>query len=123
MLKSKIHRTTVTGSDLNNVGSRTVDALLLEAADILPREQVSVVNVDNGQCFETYVLDREAGLGEMQVNGAAARLVHHGDTAILFSYAQYDEAGEAREHVSRVVHVDGANRIVAVDDRTAALRQ
>ena len=90
MLKSKIHRATVTDADLHYVGSITVDPELLEAADILEHEQVAVVDVNNGARFETYTIAGERGSGEMKVNGAAARLVHHGDTIIVISYAQYD---------------------------------
>ncbi|WP_309128747.1 aspartate 1-decarboxylase [Microbacterium sp.] len=115
MLKSKIHRATVTGSDLNYVGSITVDPELLEAADILPHEQVHVVDVDNGSRFETYTIAGERGSGAMQVNGAAARLVHAGDTIIVISYADYSrEDLETYEPV--VVHVDRGNRIIQVDD-------
>ena len=92
MLKSKIHRATVTDCDLHYVGSITIDPDLLEAADILEHEQVHVVDVDNGARFETYTIAGERGSGEMKVNGAAARLVHHGDTIIVISYAAYDEA-------------------------------
>ncbi len=92
MLKSKIHRATVTGSDLHYVGSITIDPDLLEAADILAHEQVAVVDVDNGARFETYTIPGERGSGTVQVNGAAARLVHTGDTVIVISYAEYDEA-------------------------------
>lgn len=120
MLKSKIHRATVTGSDLHYAGSLTVDPDLLSAADILPHEQVCVVNVDNGQRFETYAITGERGLGEMRVNGAAARLVHDGDTIIVFSYAHYEET-ELGNYAPRVVHVNGENRIVAVDQRTAVI--
>ena len=121
MLKSKIHRATVTDCDLHYVGSLTVDPLLLEAADILPGEQVHVVDVDNGARFETYTIAGEAGSGEMCVNGAAARLVHRGDTVIVISYAQYDEA-ELAEHSPRVVHVQReSNRIITIDDQVATL--
>jgi aspartate 1-decarboxylase len=120
MLKSKIHRATVTGSDLHYVGSITVDPELLEAADILEHEQVHVVDVDNGARFETYTIAGERGSGAIQVNGAAARLVHHGDTIIVISYAQYD-AAELERHQARVVHVDSENRIVATDAQVAAL--
>jgi len=120
MLKSKIHRATVTGCDLHYVGSITVDPDLLEAADIRPHEQVHVVDVDNGARFETYTIAGERGSREMQVNGAAARLVHQGDTVIVISYAGYDEA-ELDEHAPRVVHVTRDNEIVAVDDQTGAL--
>ena len=120
MLKSKIHRATVTDCDLHYVGSITVDPDLLEAADIRPHEQVHVVDVDNGARFETYTIPGERGSREMQVNGAAARLVHQGDTIIVISYATYDEA-ETRGHVPRVVHVTRDNEIVAVDHQTGAL--
>jgi aspartate 1-decarboxylase len=121
MLKSKIHRATVTGSDLHYVGSITIDPDLLEAADILEHEQVHVVDVDNGARFETYTIAGERGSGTMQVNGAAARLVHHGDTVIVISYAQYDAAELAR-HEARVVHVEaGTNAILDVDHEVAIL--
>jgi aspartate 1-decarboxylase len=121
MLKSKIHRATVTDCDLHYVGSITVDHELLEAADILPHEQVHVVDVDNGARFETYTIAGERGSGEVKVNGAAARLVHRGDTVIVISYAQLDEAELAR-HAPRVVHVAApTNEIVAVDADPSAL--
>jgi aspartate 1-decarboxylase len=121
MLKSKIHRATVTGSDLHYVGSITIDPDLLEAADILEHEQVHIVDVDNGARFETYTIAGERGSGTMQVNGAAARLVHHGDTIIVISYAQYDAAELAR-HEPRVVHVEaGTNAILDVDREVATL--
>ncbi len=120
MLKSKIHRATITDCDLHYVGSITVDPDLLEAADILEHEQVAVVDVDNGARFETYTIAGERGSGEIKVNGAAARLVHRGDTVIVISYAQYTR--EEMEHYEpRVAHVDRANRIVAADDRVATL--
>jgi aspartate 1-decarboxylase len=120
MLKSKIHRATVTGSDLHYVGSITIDPVLLEAADILEHEQVHVVDVDNGARFETYAIAGERGSGQMQVNGAAARLVHHGDTIIVISYAQYDAAELAR-HTPRVVHVAaGTNHVTSAGDAAAA---
>ena len=120
MLKSKIHRASVTDCDLHYVGSITVDPELLEAADILEHEQVHVVDVDNGARFETYTIAGERGSGEMKVNGAAARLVHRGDTIIVISYAQY--AREEMEHYEpRVVHVDRENRIIAADAQVATL--
>ena len=91
MLKSKIHRATITGSDLHYVGSITLDADLLEAADMLEHEQVHVLDIDNGARFETYTIAGERGSGVVQINGAAARLVHEGDTVIVISYAHYDE--------------------------------
>jgi aspartate 1-decarboxylase len=120
MLKSKIHRASVTDCDLNYVGSITIDPDLLEAADMLGFEQVAVVDVDNGARFETYTIPGERGSGEMKVNGAAARLVHRGDTIIVISYAQYDEA-ELRSYEPRVVHVNADNEILAVDGRVDAL--
>jgi aspartate 1-decarboxylase len=120
MLKSKIHRATVTDCDLHYVGSITIDPDLLEAADMFGYEQVAIVDVDNGARFETYTIPGERGSGEMKVNGAAARLVHRGDTIIVISYAQYDEA-ELRSHEPRVVHVNADNEILAVDGRVDAL--
>ena len=121
MLKSKIHRATVTGSDLHYVGSITVDADLLEAADIREHEQVHVVDVDNGARFETYTIAGARGSGEIKINGAAARLVHTGDTVILISYASYDER-ELDNYEPKVVHVRaGTNDIITVDDAVAEL--
>ena len=120
MLKSKIHRCRITGSDLHYVGSITVDADLLEAADIREHEQVHVVDVDNGARFETYTIAGRRGSGEIKVNGAAARLVHTGDTVIVISYASYDEA-ELSSYEPKVVHVNADNSIVTVDDAVAEL--
>lgn len=120
MLKSKIHRATVTDCDLHYVGSITVDPDLLEAADILEHEQVHVVDVDNGARFVTYTIHGERGSGDMKVNGAAARLVHSGDTIIVFSYASYDRADLA-DYEPTVVHVNADNEIVSVDSRAAVL--
>lgn len=121
MLKSKIHRATITDSDLHYVGSITIDSDLLEAADIREHEQVHVLDVDNGARFETYTIAGVAGSGEMKVNGAAARLVHTGDTIIVVSYANYDEA-DLDSYEPKVVHVEsGTNRIITVDDAVAEL--
>ena len=120
MLKSKIHRATVTGSDLNYVGSITVDADLLEAADILEHELVHVLDIDNGNRFETYTIAGARGSGEVTINGAAARLVHEGDKVIVVSYAEYDEA-ELAVLRAAVVHVNAENRIVTVDDAVREL--
>lgn len=120
MLKSKIHRATITGSDLHYVGSITIDADLLDAADIREHELVHVVDVDNGARFETYTIAGERGSGEIKINGAAARLVHTGDTIIVISYASYSEE-ELESYEPRVVHVDAENRIVTVDDAVAEL--
>jgi aspartate 1-decarboxylase len=114
MLKSKIHRATVTGSDLHYVGSITIDQDLLDAADIREHEQVHVVDVDNGARFETYTISGERGSGEICINGAAARLVHTGDTIIVISYAEYSEE-ELESYTPRVVHVNRDNEIVITD--------
>lgn len=115
MLKSKIHRATVTRADLNYVGSVTIDADLMDAADLLPGEQVAIVDIDNGARLETYVIEGERGSGVIGINGAAARLVHTGDLVILISYAQVlDE--QARSLQPRVVFVDAENRVVVRSD-------
>jgi len=106
MMKSKIHRATITGADLNYVGSITLDTRLMELADIREHEQVHVLDIDNGARFETYVIP--GAPGDVILNGAAARLVHPGDKIIVISYAQYDEA-ELANHEPRVVHVDEHN--------------
>jgi aspartate 1-decarboxylase len=111
MFKSKIHRATVTHADLHYVGSVTVDEDLLDAADILPGEMVSIVDITNGARLETYTIAGERGSGVLGINGAAAHLVREGDLVILISYAQMTTA-EARDYVPAVVHVDAANRIV-----------
>ena len=110
MLKSKIHRATVTQADLHYVGSLTVDAELMRAADLLPGEQVQVVDIDNGARLETYVIEGAPGSGVIGINGAAARLVHPGDLVIIISYASLEDA-EARAYTPRVIHVDADNRI------------
>ncbi|MGH1563814.1 aspartate 1-decarboxylase [Mumia sp. DW29H23] len=111
MMKSKIHRATVTQADLHYVGSVTVDADLLDAADILPGELVHIVDIDNGARLETYTIEGERGSGVIGINGAAARLVHPGDLVILIAYAQVTDT-EARALEPRVVFVDTENRIV-----------
>ena len=120
MLKSKIHRATVTDCDLHYVGSITIDRDLLEAADILEHEQVHVLDIDNGARFETYTIAGERGSGEMKINGAAARLVQRGDTIIVISYAQYT-GEELATYEPRVVHVTRDNAIHAVDAQVATL--
>ena len=120
MLKSKIHRATVTGCDLHYAGSITIDADLMRSADLLPGELVHVLDVDNGNRFETYVIEGEPGSGEVCLNGAAARLVHVGDRVIIVSYGVYDES-ELESHEPRVVHVDERNAIVRVDADPASL--
>jgi aspartate 1-decarboxylase len=123
MMKSKIHRATVTGADLNYMGSITIDPRLMELADLMEHEQVHVVDIDNGARFETYVI--RGGPGDMILNGAAARLVHQGDKIIVISYAHYDEA-ELAQYEPIVVQVDEHNRpsvhsVAAVADSSDAL--
>jgi aspartate 1-decarboxylase len=118
MMKSKIHRATVTQADLDYVGSVTLDAALMEAADLLEGEQVAIVDITNGARIETYVIPGEAGSGVIGINGAAAHLVHPGDLVIIMSYAVLTDA-EARELKPRVVHVDANNRIVKLGDDAA----
>ena len=107
MMKSKIHRATVTGADLDYVGSITLDRALMDLADIREFEQVAVLDIDNGARFETYAM--EGGPGDVILNGAAARLVQPGDRVIVISYATYDEA-ELERYEPVIVHVDEANR-------------
>ncbi|MBD7995790.1 aspartate 1-decarboxylase [Arthrobacter sp. Sa2CUA1] len=113
MFKSKIHRATVTHSNLHYVGSVTVDLDLLDAADILPGELVSIVDVNNGSRLETYTIAGERGSGVIGINGAAAHLVNIGDTVILITYADMSTE-EARTFVPTVVHVDAQNRILSL---------
>lgn len=107
MMKSKIHRATVVGADLNYIGSVTLDTELMRLADIYDHEQVVVLDIDNGARFETYAIP--GGPGEVILNGAAARLVHPGDRVIIITYAQYEEA-ELEAYAPKVVHVDSRNR-------------
>jgi aspartate 1-decarboxylase len=111
MFKSKIHRATVTHADLHYVGSVTVDLDLLDAADILPGELVSIVDVTNGARLETYTIAGERGSGVLGINGPAAHLVHQGDMVILITYADMT-TDEAKAYVPKVVHVDAANKII-----------
>ncbi len=116
MMKSKIHRATVTDANLHYVGSVTVDEDLMDAADLLEYEQVAIVDIDNGARLETYVIAGQRGSGDICLNGAAARLVSPGDKVILISYAEYDQA-ELEHYAPTVVHVDTANAVV--DEATA----
>jgi aspartate 1-decarboxylase len=110
MLKSKIHRATVTDADVNYEGSITIDPVLMRAADILPYEQVHVLDINNGARLTTYAIEGTPNAGELAINGAAARLVNVGDTIIILSYQDMkDEA--ARSHQPRLVYVDGENHI------------
>jgi aspartate 1-decarboxylase len=120
MMKSKIHRATVTDANLHYQGSVTVDPLLLEAADILEHERVEIYDVTNGARLATYAIPGAPGRGEICVNGAAANLVRRGDVVILVSYAEVDEA-EARRWRPRVVFVDERNRVLAGETVAPAL--
>lgn len=113
MFSAKIHRATVTHANLNYVGSVTVDADLLDAADLLPGEKVAIVDINNGARLETYIIEGERGSGVIGINGAAAHLVDVGDLVILIAYQTMSNA-EARRFQPRVVHVGPANEIVAV---------
>ena len=118
MMKSKIHRATVTQADLHYVGSVTLDAALMEAADLLEGEQVAIVDVTNGARIETYVIPGPRGSGVIGINGAAAHLVHPGDLVIIMSYAMLEDA-EARALKPLVVHVDEQNRVVKIGNDPA----
>jgi len=118
MMKSKIHRATVTQADLHYVGSVTIDADLLDAAELLEGEQVAIVDNTNGARIETYVIPGPRGTGVIGINGAAAHLIHPGDVVIIMSYALMDEA-EARAMKPRVVHVDEQNRVVKIGNDPA----
>lgn len=111
MLTAKIHRATVTQADLHYVGSVTIDSDLMDAADLLPGEQVTIVDIDNGARLETYAIAGPAGSGIIGINGAAARLVHPGDLVIILAYGMMADA-EARRHTPRVLFVDADNRII-----------
>lgn len=113
MLKSKIHRATVTGLELDYEGSIAIDPILLEAADILPGEQVQVLDLDNGARFITYAILGKRGSGQMMLNGPAARLAYKGDTILVIAYATLDDA-EAKKFKATIVKVDAKNQIVKV---------
>ena len=118
MLKSKIHRATVTQADLHYVGSVAIDTALMEAADLLEGEQVTIADITNGARLETYVIPAPRGSGTITINGAAAHLVHQGDLVIIMGYALLDDA-EARKLKPRVVHVDEHNRVISLGDDPA----
>ena len=118
LLKSKIHRATVTDADLAYPGSITLDPVLMEAADLVHHERVEIYNVTNGERFATYAIPGTPGKGEVTLNGAAAHLVSPGDIVIICSYATYD-AAELAGHQPDLVYVDAGNRIV--EHKTARL--
>jgi aspartate 1-decarboxylase len=118
MLKSKIHRATITACDVEYVGSITLDPELMRQADLLPNEQVHVWDIENGSRFVTYAIEGERGV--VQVNGAAARLVREGDKVIIASFGSFDE-GDLERYSPIVVHVDDDNAVVAVDSDPSAL--
>lgn len=118
MMKSKIHRATVTQADLHYVGSVTIDADLMDAADILPGEQVAIVDITNGARIETYAIAGPRGSGAIGINGAAARLIQAGDLVILITYCMLPDA-EARALQQKIVHVDALNHIVRIGNDPA----
>ncbi len=118
MMKSKIHRATVTQANLDYVGSITIDRDLMDAADLLPNEKVQIVDNDNGNRLETYVIEGERGSGVIGLNGAAARLVYPGDKVIIISYAELEDAA-AREHEPTVVFVDDNNHVARLGPEVA----
>ena len=120
MLKSKIHRARVTKLNIDYEGSITIDSKLMEEADILPYEQVQVLNINNGARFATYAIETEAGSGEICINGAAARLVAKGDITIILSYCHVNDE-EARDFSPRIVHVDANNTITETKRHVEAL--
>lgn len=119
MCKSKIHRATVTDANLNYVGSITIDEDLMDAADLLPYEQVQIVNNNNGARFETYIIKGKRGTGTICLNGAAARLVHPGDIIIIISYVQVDE-NEVKTFKPKIVAVNDKNQVTGIKDNEEA---
>ena len=111
MLKAKIHRATVTGADLNYIGSLTLDENLMDAAGLLEYEKIQVLDITNGNRIETYVICGERGSGEICVNGAAAHLIHAGDLVIIVSYCSLNDS-EIQNHKPTIVYVDGENHII-----------
>jgi aspartate 1-decarboxylase len=121
LLKSKIHRATVTDANVAYEGSITVDKNLMEAADLVAYEQVHVFNVTNGHRFYTYVIEGRRGSGVICTNGAAAHLARNGDSVIIASFASYDE-NEVSKHNPRLVYVDGENKIAKIKPESKKLR-
>ena len=122
LLKSKIHNATVTATELNYHGSITIDADLLAASGLLPNEAVIVADSENGNRFETYVIVGERGSGQIQINGAAARLSRVGNRVIIMSFVQVTEQ-DAATHRSRVVIVDRANKLVETVEHGSTLER
>ena len=120
MLKSKIHRATVTGCDVDYVGSITIDPELMRSADLIPNEQVHVWDINNGARFVTYAIEGEPGSRAMQVNGAAARLTREGHKIIVASFGAYDES-DLEAYAPVVVHVDERNEVVRTDSHPEVL--
>ena len=120
MLKSKIHRATVSDCDVDYIGSITIDTELMTSADLIANEQVHVWDIDNGARFITYAIEGEAGSGTIQVNGAAAHLTRPGHKIIVASFGAYDES-DLEAYAPLVVHVDADNRAVAVDSHPEVL--
>lgn len=123
LMKSKIHRATVTDADLHYVGSMTIDPILMEAADILVHERIEIYNITNGERFATYAIEGERGKGEMILNGAAAHKASPGDLVIVASYAEFDNDAEARAHEPKCVFVDAQNRIVELTGKVIASKE
>ena len=119
MLKGKVHRARVTDANLHYEGSLTLDPILMEASDLLPYEQIHVLDIDNGARLQTYVIEGERGSGQVVANGAAAHLIHPGDTIIILSYVTLPD-DEARRLQPRLVYVDEANRIVRTGHQVEA---
>lgn len=115
MLKSKIHRATVTQANLNYVGSITIDEALMAASGLMEYEKVQIVNIDNGMRFETYIITGEKDSGCICLNGAAARCVQIGDKIIIMAYAQLTP-DEAKEHQPKVVFVNDENRVTKISE-------
>ncbi len=120
MLKSKIHRARITGVNLNYEGSITIDSKLMEEADILPYEQVQVLNLNNGARFQTYAISGEPNSGEIGINGAAARLAAKGDIIIILTYCPVEDE-EAHHFSPKIVHVDAQNNITETKREIEAL--
>jgi len=120
MLKTKIHRATVTGADLNYFGSLTLDENLMNAAGLLEYEKIQVLDITNGSRIETYVIRGERGSGEVCINGAAAHLIHEHDLVIIVSYCRLNDL-EARDHTPLIVHVNGKNQVTRKSEKESAL--